>query len=642
MDEYQAALGALGHEPPMIGGARHNAPDRRELSARWMSGLALTAMTSIVLMGAALSAAVNGRIKPTAVAEVNDLAMPRIAAFGDWVKARRVSPPRQAISPVDRRRMNVSTIAKLDNEDVVRSVPFVHVKMALAAGLDQTLDYPSLETLDVFAEDEATLGAGAGLIYGATVESDVSLRTIDFPFDTAVFEESTALSAVEAEQEARVVEVALRELPVGKLRAAHPLRFGVVGPVMPISAAYRVRIVPENVSISSSRHEARQEFSDEVISIDSDRSIADAFASSGHSGGDAMKMAAALAGITNTTALKAGRVLRIGALTRSDQVSVVRASVYENGQHSATVALNDRNEVVAADEPDLHPAASRMNGETQQPVQARADLPKLYDAIYRAAVLYGLTPQLTRQLIRLLSTEVDYEAKLDADDRLDVFFSNPGENDRATEQSELYFVRSAFGGSYRTFYRHETDDGAIEYFGPEGRSADQFLLRNPVPDAKFESGFGMRRHPILGYSRMHTGVDWSAPQGTPILASGDGVVEETGWQEGYGLQTLIRHPNGYATSYSHQSAIADGIVAGGRVQQGDIIGFVGATGLATGNHLHYEVIVNDAKVDPMRIRLPDSRILRGSQLDAFLAERDRMDTLLYEDGESVLSVAGDL
>ncbi|MCB1364797.1 MAG: M23 family metallopeptidase, partial [Rhodobacteraceae bacterium] len=219
------------------------------------------------------------------------------------------------------------------------------------------------------------------------------------------------------------------------------------------------------------------------------------------------------------------------------------------------------------------------------------------------------------------------------------FFSNPDAEDKATAESELLYVKASFGGNMRTYYRFQMSDGAVDYFDSDGKSARQFLLRNPVPNGKFRSGFGMRRHPILGYSRMHTGVDWSAPRGTPIIASGNGVVEKAGWSGGYGRQTIIRHTNGYETSYNHQSAFAKGIVPGARVRQGQVIGYVGATGLATGDHLHYELMVNGSKVDPMRVRLPVSRVLKGDDLEAFARERDRIDILLHDESEPALKVA---
>ena len=130
---------------------------------------------------------------------------------------------------------------------------------------------------------------------------------------------------------------------------------------------------------------------------------------------------------------------------------------------------------------------------------------------------------------------------------------------------------------------------------------------------------------------MHTGVDWSAPSGTPILAAGNGVVEKAGWSGGYGRQTIIRHPNGYSTSYNHQSAFAKWVKPGAKVRQGQVIGYVGASGLATGAHLHYELLVNGSKVDPMRVRLPNGKVLKGADLVAFKKERDRIDQLLKDE-----------
>ena len=185
----------------------------------------------------------------------------------------------------------------------------------------------------------------------------------------------------------------------------------------------------------------------------------------------------------------------------------------------------------------------------------------VYDGIYRAAYSYGMSKEMTSKLIKLLASDVDFQSRLNPADRIEVFFSQPDGDDQVSADSELLYVSATFGGNTRNFYRFQMEDGAFDYFDQDGRSAKQFLLRNPVPNGKFRSGFGGRRHPILGYVRMHTGVDWSAPRGTPIIAAGNGVVEKAGWAGGYGRQTIIRHANGYETSYNHQSGIADGVVA---------------------------------------------------------------------------------
>jgi murein DD-endopeptidase MepM/ murein hydrolase activator NlpD len=138
---------------------------------------------------------------------------------------------------------------------------------------------------------------------------------------------------------------------------------------------------------------------------------------------------------------------------------------------------------------------------------------------------------------------------------------------------------------------------------------------------------------------MHTGVDWAGPVGTPIIAAGNGIIEKAGWSGGYGKQIIIRHANGYETSYNHQSAFAKGMAPGTRVRQGQVIGYLGQTGLATGPHLHYELIVNGTKVDPMRVRLPVGKVLKGDELVTFKRERERIDDLLKQEEKDPLKVA---
>jgi murein DD-endopeptidase MepM/ murein hydrolase activator NlpD len=153
-------------------------------------------------------------------------------------------------------------------------------------------------------------------------------------------------------------------------------------------------------------------------------------------------------------------------------------------------------------------------------------------------------------------------------------------------------------------------------------------VRKPVGTGIMRSGFGFRRHPILGATKMHTGIDWAAPTGTPIYASGNGEIEKAGWESGYGKYVKIRHTNGYETAYGHMTAFAKGIEPGVRVRQGQVIGFVGSTGLSTGAHVHYEILVNGRFVDPLRVKLPRGRVLDGPMLAAFDKERARFDAIV--------------
>jgi len=208
-----------------------------------------------------------------------------------------------------------------------------------------------------------------------------------------------------------------------------------------------------------------------------------------------------------------------------------------------------------------------------------------------------------------------------------------GDDDADVRNVDVLYAALTVGGETKKFYRYQSpDDGVIDYYDETGKSAKKFLLRKPVGPGVMRSGFGFRRHPIMGISKMHTGVDWAAPYGTPIFASGNGTVETAGWEGGYGKYVRLKHSNGYETAYGHMSAFARGIEPGKRVRQGQVIGFVGSTGLSTGAHVHYEIVVNRRFVDPMRIRLPRGRVLEGPILASFEKERDRVESMMQRKG----------
>jgi murein DD-endopeptidase MepM/ murein hydrolase activator NlpD len=646
MQDEDETIAELGNEPPLIADGRSGPPDRREVSARWLSGTFLTGVTSSVLMGVALFAALDGREQLATPPEIAELVMPgKKGEAGQEAKTDRVAPARQITRAKDRRRMELSTVSRVGDRDVIRTMPFVQIKMALAASHSTSRSYPPFDPLSVFAEDGAAAQAATtGTLYGAKVESEMSLKTVDFPLETAAFDEQSALSADEVETVVRNTSAILTDgdVQVAALHYVDPQRFGESLATQTLAASYGVKIVQENVSVTprSSGDQSGLAFAEEIIPFTTPRNIAEAFADSGYSGPDATGMAESIAKLLNADTLKEGTVLRVGLEVRGEVARVVRTSVYNRTQHLVTIALDDREQYVPASEPEPNPEIMTAFGDSPPPVRVRGDLPTVYDGVYRAAYSYGMSKAMTKQLIKLLASDVDYQARINPADRIEVFFSQPDDNDEVSEDSELLYVSATFGGNTRTLYRFQMEDGAVDYFDRDGRSAEQFLLRNPVPNGMFRSGFGARRHPILGYTKMHTGVDWAAPRGTPIIASGNGTVEKAGWAGGYGRQTIVRHANGYETSYNHQSAIAKGVVPGARIRQGQVIGYVGSTGLATGDHLHYELMVNGRKVDPMRVRLPVGRVLKGGDLEAFKRERERIDELLKEENKgSPLKVA---
>jgi len=232
-------------------------------------------------------------------------------------------------------------------------------------------------------------------------------------------------------------------------------------------------------------------------------------------------------------------------------------------------------------------------------------------------------------MVKIYSYDVDFQRKVQPGDSFDVFYAGEDEGATVTEKTEVQFASLTVGGETKRYYRFQTpDDAVVDYYDESGKSAKKFLVRKPVLAGIMRSGFGLRRHPILGYTKMHTGVDWAAPGGTPIYASGNGTVEKVGWESGYGKYVRVRHTNGYETAYGHMTAYARGIDEGTRVRQGQVIGFVGSTGLSTGSHLHYEILVNGRFVDPMRIKLPRGRVLEGPMLAGFEKERERLDGIM--------------
>ncbi|WP_274630221.1 M23 family metallopeptidase [Arvimicrobium flavum] len=645
MDDTEGTIAELGHEPPLIADGRSRPPDRREISARWLSGTFLTGVTSSILMGVALFAALDGREQLATPPEIADIAAVGLANEGAIAKAARIAPPRQIAKARDRRRFEVSTVSRVGDRDVIRMTPFINVSMALAAGHTTSKSYPPFDPLDVFSEDgveAANPPSLTGQIYGEKVESEVSLKSVAFPIATASFDQSNILSTADVEKVVRSTSAELSDgaVQVASLHYVDPERFGDSLAAQALTASLGVRIVEENVSVAPRElvDDDAMSYAEDIIPFMTERDVAEAFAESGYDGDDAVRMSQAIAKLMHADRLKAGTVLRVGLEVRGDRAEIRRASVYDRARHLVTIAVDDKSQLVPAAEPEPSPDVAAAFDD-RLPVTVRGNLPSVYDGIYRAAYSYGVSKDMTRRLVRLLASDVDFQSRLNPADRIEVLFSQPDEDDRVTEDSELLYVSATLGGNTRTLYRFQMEDGAIDYFDKDGRSAKQFLLRNPVPNGQFSSGFGARRHPILGYSRMHTGTDWRARSGTPIIASGNGVVEKAGWASGYGKQIMIRHANGYQTSYNHQSAFAKGIKPGVRVRQGQVIGYVGSTGLSTGAHLHYELIVNGNKVDPMRVRLPTGKVLKAVELEAFQLERNRIDALLKEQERNALTIA---
>ena len=633
----------LGNEPAILADGR-KAPDRREISVRWLSGTFLTGVTSTILMGVALMGALDGRrqlaIPAEAFASTTEDATPTVTKRGGRLIATNI-----ASKPSDKEIMEISTMIQEGGKEVVRRQPFEHVKMALAAPHSTQESYPPFDPLAIFSSgpSPAAPSGHTGQIYGSDVESEVSLETKDFPLKDPASAYAPSMTLEEIEETVRTNGSVLTDgnSQVSALYYVDPRRFAADNNALDITNGLSAKVIETNMSVSSPvaiTHNT-PEYADDIIPVRTDSDIATALAASGYSKSQIQDLAQSLADVFGSDKLHDGNILRIGIIQTGEDLKIVRASIYDRSEHQVTIALNDQGQFVKAEAPPEIASLASSLDESRTPPQVSSDLPNVYDGIYRAALSYGMGETLTTQIVKLLANNVDFQAQLRPTDRLEAFFSVADENGKVTDGSELLFVYAKFGDSETRLYRYQNpDDGSVDYYGPDGRSIHQFLLRNPVPGGIFKSPFGMRRHPILGYMRMHTGVDWAAPKGTAIIATGDGIVEKAGWDHGgYGNQTIIKHANGYESSYNHQSAIAKDVVPGAKIHQGQVIGWVGTTGESTGPHLHYEVIVNGTKVDPQKIRLPDGKALAGDPLAKFDAERKRIDTLLGHEDWNIAS-----
>jgi len=262
-------------------------------------------------------------------------------------------------------------------------------------------------------------------------------------------------------------------------------------------------------------------------------------------------------------------------------------------------------------------------------VQARGTI---NSSLFLAAADAGIPAAITVEMIRMYSYDIDFQREIRQGDTFEVFFTREYDEDGTpVREGDVLYASMNVRGKERRLWRHEPSDGGNwDYFDEQGRSMRKFLMKTPIDGARISSSFGNRRHPILGYTRLHAGTDFAAPSGTPIYAAGSGTIEMAQRNGSFGNYVRIRHANGYQTAYAHMRGYGRGIRKGVRVRQGQVIGYVGTTGRSTGPHLHYEVIRNGNKVNPQRIRVPTGRTLSGSQLAAFQEARNSINTMMAE------------
>jgi len=250
--------------------------------------------------------------------------------------------------------------------------------------------------------------------------------------------------------------------------------------------------------------------------------------------------------------------------------------------------------------------------------------------LYSSATESGVEPNIIIEFARIFGFEVDFQRDIRKGDWFEILYEKfEDDNNRVRDTGKIIYASMYVNGEELNLYnfRYSKEE---DYFDIKGKSITKSLMKTPINGARLSSSFGMRKHPILGYNKMHRGTDFAAPSGTPIMASGSGTVTRARWCGGGGNCVKIKHNSTYETIYAHMKAFAKGIKEGRKVKQGQIIGYVGSTGLSTGPHLHYEVIVNGNKVNSQKLKLPSGKTLKGEERKQFELDRIKIDLKLSE------------
>ena len=625
----------LGNEPPLsVDGGTGMTIDRRRVSAQWFSGTILTGLCGAALMGGAVFTSLDG--------EAHFAAMPeRVETSLRGAIAERSSGPRKAdrLPPAGetnsaRQVIRVSMTSRAGNREVVRVRPFVRVSSNLAMAVTElSAGIPPFNPQRMLADTDAPVpGATAE---AAEPDAEVSFVQRDL---AAILPRAKIAGTVPMDEVLATVREAAnwnsndtnaRYQVVGLAPASRALGYAADTNNPDPYAGFEARIVPENITLLAKNTAATNTPNERTIVVKKGDNVSSILRELGALPEEIRAIGSVLGFRGRDNGLKEGQRLRVllSPVPGGSRQQPARVIIANDVAIEAVIALSDLGRYVSVDVAAMNTASV---AEARDDDEDDGSGVRLYQSIYETALRNQIPRPVIEDMIRVYSYDVDFQRKVQPGDSFDVLYAGEEESPGGVEtRNDVLFAALSVGGEPRKFYRFQTpDDNIVDYYDETGKSAKKFLVRKPISDGILRSGFGVRRHPILGYAKMHTGVDWAAPHGTAIYSAGNGEVEKVGWEGGYGKYIRVKHTNGYETAYGHMTAYARGIEPGAKVRQGQVIGFVGSTGLSTGAHLHYEIMVNGRFVDPMRIRLPRGRVLEDQLLTAFETERERIDGIM--------------
>jgi murein DD-endopeptidase MepM/ murein hydrolase activator NlpD len=567
-------------------------------------------------------------------------------------KSDRLPPPGE--STAARNVVRVSTVTRVGNRDVMRVRPFIRISGNLSMTTsDLSAKIPAFNAQRMLSDVGAAAPANADDPNNAdAVEPDAEVSFVTK--DLAPILPKAKLAAVVALDEVmmRVRDASNWRGNSGSVRytlanaaadagGAQPdlkLAYATEGVAADPYAGFETRVVPENVTLlpkTKDQATGGNPSNERIHLVRKGDTVTSILREQGATAEEAKSIATTLGVRGRDGGLKEGQKLRIlmapAGPAPGQRLQPYRVIVANDATVEAIAALSDLGKYVAVDVQSMNTVTETADNSDDDDDDGSGV--RLYQSIYETALRNKVPAAVIEDMVRIYSYDVDFQRKVQPGDSFDVFFAGEDEGATITEKNEVLFASLTVGGETKKYYRFQTpDDAVVDFYDETGKSAKKFLVRKPVNNAIMRSGFGGRRHPILGYTKMHTGVDWATPYGTPIFASGNGIVEKVGWEGGYGKYVRLKHNNGYETAYGHMSAYAKGMEPGKRVRQGQVIGFVGSTGMSTGAHVHYEILVNGRFVDPMRIKLPRGRSLEGPLIAGFDKERDRLDAMMSNRG----------
>src|SRR3954447_1332964 len=648
----EAGIIDLGHEPPLsVDGTEAAVIDRRRVSVQWFSGTILTGLCGAALIGGAGFASLDGGMTFAQVPGRGGGGPRR--AFGAHDKAAslhksdRLPPPGE--STASRNLLRVSTVTRVGNRDVMRVRPYIRISGNLSMTTsDLSSKIPPFNAQRMLSDIGTPAAAAADDSAAAdAVEPDAEVSFVTK--DLAAILPKAKLAAVVALDDilmrvrdasnwrgggsgVRYAALASAAADATGAQSDIKLAYATEGTASDPYAGFETRVVPENVTLlpkTKDQVTGGNPSGERIQVVKKGDTVASILRDQGATAEEARAIAATLGVRGREGGLKEGQKLRLlmAPAGPGQRLQPYRVIVANDAAIEAVAALSDLGKYVAVDVQSMNTVAEAADNSDDDDDDGTGV--RLYQSIYETALRNKVPASVIEDMVRIYSYDVDFQRKVQPGDSFDVFYAGEDEGTNSTEKNDVQFASLTVGGETKKYYRFQTpDDSVVDYYDETGKSAKKFLVRKPVNNAIMRSGFGGRRHPILGYVKMHTGVDWATPYGTPIFASGNGVVEKVGWEGGYGKYIRIKHNNGYETAYGHMSAFAKGMEPGKKVRQGQVIGFVGSTGASTGPHVHYEILVNGRFVDPLRVKLPRGRSLEGPMLAGFEKERDRLDGMM--------------